>query len=314
MWSFIKLSIVAFTSLLAFPARAQSLYSKSFGIVNNEPIIFLHGGPGSSSVYFEATTAQKLADEGFYVVVYDRRGEGRSADSSAKMNYEEFFEDLNRIYQKYHLTRAHLIGFSFGGLVTSLFAEKYPKKVKSIILASALISQQDSYNTILNTVGHIYQVQLDTINLGTINKIRRLGTNSLAYRTEVFAHASRNGFFSLQNPAPEAQLIYSTYKTDTLIKRYIKNERAVEIFWKNERRKNIDVTPVLQKLAQAQMPIYAIYGKQDGLYSKEQVAELQKIAGTKRLKYFDNCSHTVFIDQQMKFLKTIRTWLNPSYK
>lgn len=308
----IRLFIAVLASLLTFSAKGQYLYSKSFGIASDEPIIFLHGGPGSSSVYFEATTAQKLANEGFYVVIYDRRGEGRSADSTARMNYEEFFEDLNHIYQKYQLTRAHLIGFSFGGLVTTLFAQKYPEKVKSIILASALISQQASYNTILNAVGHIYQIHNETANLRALEKIRALDTNSLVYRTEVFAHASRNGFFSLQNPDPEALRLYSTYKTDTLITRYIKNERAVEMLWKNEQRKNIDTTPVLQKLAQAQIPIYAIYGKQDGLYSKEQIVDLQRITGTKRLNYLDNCSHTVFIDQQVKFLEAIKKWLKSS--
>lgn len=304
----IKLPI-ALTFFFSCLANGQSLYSRAFGKKADDPVIFLHGGPGSSAVYFEATTAQKLADEGFYVVVYDRRGEGRSADSTARITYEEFFEDLDRIYQKYHLTRAHLIGFSFGGLVTTLYAEKHPEKVKSIILASALLSQQASYNAILHSVQNIYRNQNDTTNLAALSKIRAMDTNSLAYRTEVFAHAFRNSFFSLHNPDLDAQRIYATYQTDTLIKSYIKNERAVETLWKNEQRKNINVTPVLRKLAHAEMPVYAIYGKQDGLYSTSQIAELTQIVGKSRLIYLENCSHTVFIDQQTKFIEAVKSWL-----
>ena len=49
---------------------------------------------------FEGTTAQKLADLGFYVIAYDRRGEGRSADPNATFTYNEAFQDLNAIYKK----------------------------------------------------------------------------------------------------------------------------------------------------------------------------------------------------------------------
>lgn len=310
MYSIIKLTAIALALLVASAAAAQSLYSRTFGKKTDDPIIFLHGGPGSSSVYFEATTAQKLADKGFFVVIYDRRGEGRSVDSTAKMNYEEFFQDLNHIYQRYHLSRAHLIGFSFGGLVSTLYAERYPEKVKSIILTSALVSQQASYNTILSSVQRIYWDRNDMVNLAALDQIREMDTSSLAYRTAVFSHASKNGFFTLSNPNITAQQIYTTYQTDTLITRYVKNERAVETLWKNEPKKNIDVVPVLKRLTQAEMRIYAIYGKQDGLYSEKQITHLAEITGKSRVKYLDNCSHTVFIDQQGKFLEAIDTWLS----
>jgi proline iminopeptidase len=310
MHSFVKLTVTTFALLAASTAIAQSLYSRAFGRKTGDPVIFLHGGPGSSSVYFEATTAQKLADKGYYVVVYDRRGEGRSRDSTATMNYEEFLEDLNLIYQKYHLVRAHLIGFSFGGLVTTLYAEKYPEKVKSIILTSALVSQQASYNTILSSVQRIYKDRNDMANLAMLDKIGEMDTNSLAYRTSVFAHASQNGFFSLPEPDTGAQQIYATYKTDTLITRYLKNERAVETFWENESQKNIDITPILKRLTQGKMHVYAIYGKQDGLFSEKQIAHMLEITGKSRLKYLDNCSHTVFVDQQEKFLEAVDSWLS----
>ncbi len=287
----------------------QSLYSRAFGEETGEPIVFLHGGPGSSSVYFEATTARKLADEGFYVIIYDRRGEGRSKDPDAKMNYDEFFQDLNSIYKKYGITQANLIAFSFGGLVATLYAEKFPERVKSIILTSALISQQASYNTILNSTEAIYAKQNDTFNLRDLTAIRQMDTNSLRYRTAVFGHASRNGFFTLRNPDPEAAQIYAGYNSDKLITSYVKNQTAVEIFWKNEKLKNIDVIPALKKLTARKVPVYAIYGKQDGLYSEKQIADLAKLTGKSRLRYLDNCSHTVFIDQQRQFIVAVSGWL-----
>lgn len=77
----------------------------------------------------------------------------------------------------------------------------------------------------------------------------------------------------------------------------------------NETRKNIDVTPVLKKLRNQKVPVYAIYGKQDGLYSKEQIAGLSRITGKSRLVYLDNCSHTCFVDQQAQFIAALKSWL-----
>src|SRR4051812_20674070 len=110
-------------------AKESALYSNAFGSKENPAIIFLHGGPGYNSFNFEASTAQKLADEGFYVIVYDQRGDGRSkAVKSAKYTFTEAEDDLNDIYEKYNLKKASLIGHSFGGTVAIRFAEKYPEK------------------------------------------------------------------------------------------------------------------------------------------------------------------------------------------
>lgn len=304
-----KLTILLSLVFITCIANSQQLYSKAFGNTNNKAVIFIHGGPSSSSVYFEATTAQKLADQGFYVVIYDRRGEGRSVDPAAKMTYEEAFLDLNRIYKKYSLKKATLIGFSFGGLVTTLFAQKYPEKISAIVLVSSLISQQESYNTILKTTRQIYQQKGDTIRLSEISKIEQMDKNSVEYRDSTFKHASRNGFFMVGHPNNLAKSIYETYNSDTTISKYVKNEESVHTFWKNERLKNIDISPILTDLRNKGMSIYALYGRQDGLYSIQQISNLKNIIGTKRFRYIDNCSHTVFIDQQAKFIFYFNKWL-----
>ncbi|MGY0035615.1 alpha/beta fold hydrolase [Pedobacter sp. NJ-S-72] len=146
---------------------------------------------------FEGTTAQKLADKGFYVIVYDRRGEGRSSDPDAKLTYEEAFNDLNRIYKEYGLKKASLIGFSFGGLVTIQYAEKYPQNINAIVLTSALISQQQTYNHILNEVKKSYTQRGDTNQLKRVSQIANLDKNTANYRKECFDIAGENGFFEV---------------------------------------------------------------------------------------------------------------------
>jgi len=296
--------------LLTNVIYANKIYSRTFGKSNAIPVIFLHGGPSNSSVYFEATTAQKLADQGFYVIIYDRRGEGRSADKDAKMNFREAVQDLTAIYRMYNLTKANLISFSFGGLVTAQFAQKFPEKVNSITLVSALTNQQEHYDTILRNVTAIYKSNHDNIRIKQVSDIEKMDKNSLDYRTACFKHASENGFFKLKNPNNLAKQIYSTYDTNPLITNYVKNEAAVPTLWKNEKLRNINIQPILINLKKSGIKIFALYGKQDGLYSQKTMDELEAITGKGRIKYLDNCSHTLFIDQQAQFISSCKNWIN----
>ena len=291
--------------------HGQSLYVKTFGKAKDKPIIYLHGGPGYNSVNFEATTAQKLADNGFFVIVYDRRGEGRSIDSNAKFTFKETFEDINFIYKKYGIKRATLIGHSFGGVVATLFSNKYPHKIKSIILVGAPVSLQTTFKTILAKSKSIYQSQNDSVSLNYISMLETMDTNSIEYSAYCFGHAMRNGFYSPKKPTEEAKKIYSQYRTDTLLLKYSSqmSSEAPQGFWKNEKYTTINLAVILKKFKAKKMRIFGLYGKEDGLYASQQVLDLQNTIGVDNLKYFDNCSHNVFIDQQTQFIEAIKTWV-----
>lgn len=292
-----------------FSAHGQTIYSKAFGNKNNKPIIFIHGGPSGNAVQFEATTAPKLAERGFYVIVYDRRGEGRSADENAKITYNEAFEDLNELYKKYNLKKANLIGFSFGGLVTTLFSEKYPEKVNSIILVSALFNQQESYDHILSSVRKIYTEKGDAENLKKLAEVEKMDKNSAEYRGGCFALASENGYFKVAKPDKEAVEIYQAYETGELYKSNIRNKKAPGLFYKNETRNNINVKPVLESLKKKGIRMYALYGKQDGIFSPSQMTGMKNLVGVQNFHFLNNCSHYLYADQQKAFLNSIEGWL-----
>src|SRR4051812_4748584 len=60
------------------PAPTTDLFYKTFGSPQNPPVIFLHGGPGANGYAYEVGPADALAQRGYYVITYDRRGCGRS--------------------------------------------------------------------------------------------------------------------------------------------------------------------------------------------------------------------------------------------
>jgi proline iminopeptidase len=300
--------ILSFASTFAC---GQQLYTKAFGNNKNKPIIFLHGGPGYNCANFEVTAAQQLADKGFFVIVYDRRGEGRSSDPNAQFTFKESFDDINSIYQKYDLKKATLIGHSFGGVVATLFAESNAKKVQSVLLVGAPVSLQTTFKSILSKSKNLYQTKKDSVNLKYVLMLENMDTTSIEYSSYCFGHAMQNGFYTTANPTPEAKTIYSLFKTDsTLTKHAFKmTYEAPQGFWRNEKYTTIDLSKNIQSLFEENIQIFGLYGKDDGLYSALQIEQLQSMIGSNNLKYFDQCSHNVFIDQQQQFLDAVTMWI-----
>jgi proline iminopeptidase len=307
MKTILTTAIFVLATMFAF---GQSIYTKTFGTNKVQTIIFLHGGPGYNCANFEATTAQQLADKGFFVIVYDRRGEGRSKDPNAKFTFKETFDDLNAIYLQFNIKKATLIGHSFGGIVATLFTEANPEKVQSIILVGAPVSLQATFKNILEKSKIIYQTKKDSVNLNYVSMLENMNTASIEYSSYCFRHAMQNGFYTPKNPTAEAKIIYSKFRTDTLLTKYA-SQMSYEAplgFWKNENYTTIDLTKNLQAIQKQHIPMFGLYGKDDGLYSTQQVTDLQTLIGSNNLKYFDNCSHNVFIDQQPQFIEQIITW------
>lgn len=302
-----KSLFLAFIVSVSFFANGQNLYIKTYGNEKNKAIIFIHGGPSGNATLFEGTTAQNLADQGFYVIAYDRRGEGRSADPNAKFTYDEAFQDLNSIYATYNLKKAIILGHSFGGLVATLYTNKYPQNVSALVLAGALFSQQETYDHILDTLKKKYSN--DSAQLKRINIVENLNKNSADYRKKCFELAGENNFFKMPNPTAESKKLYADYEAGEFYKTNIRNKNAPLLFYQNEKQNNIDTRTILKKIKTAGVPIYGIYGKQDGIFSSAQIKSLKAITGEKHFAFLDNCSHYLFVDQQTAFLSKLKYWL-----
>ncbi len=302
--------ILAFLLGSSLLLNAQNLYTKTFGDPQNSAIVFLHGGPGYNCANFEATTARPLAAAGFFVLVYDRRGEGRSSGEDVAFTYKETLNDLNDLLKKYKIKKAALIGHSFGGVVATLFARKYPNKVSAVVLAASPVVFQETFRTILKKSKSLYQSQKDSINLNYIRLLENMDSKSIEYSSYCFTHAMQNRFYSPKEPTEEAKLIYAAFRADTLLKYASQlTSRAPQAFWEHEQYTSIDLRPELEKLLAAKVPVYGIYGKDDGLFSVEQVMELQNLIGADRLIYFDQCAHNAFMDQQSAFIEALRKWV-----
>lgn len=118
------------------PAHDVTLFVRVAGNVGSgNVLIAINGGPGLTSEYMRSLEA--LAGPELAVVTYDQRGNGRSTSPEmVPVNFElaDYAADVEAIREALEVEQIHLLGHSFGGLVTMAYATSYPEQVKSLIL------------------------------------------------------------------------------------------------------------------------------------------------------------------------------------
>ncbi|MGD8535590.1 MAG: alpha/beta fold hydrolase [Candidatus Aminicenantes bacterium] len=124
---------------LKFPAENKT---------KEEPVIFLHGGPGGAVVSFPPITdvISALSKDGYDVYFYDQVGGGLSGRLRNIREYQlsRHVLDLDQIRKKINAEKIILVGESHGGRLAAHYAAAYPENVERLVLISPgdLISQE----------------------------------------------------------------------------------------------------------------------------------------------------------------------------
>lgn len=288
-------------------SQDKELYSKAYGHAKNPVVIFFHGGPGYNSVGFELSSAEDLANKGFYVIVFDQRGCGRSANYKGNGNYSfnEQANDIIVIYKKYDLKTATLIGHSWGGTLATKFAEKHPEMVSGLIFVDSPLSYQLTFKSVLQKCMDKYTALHDSVNLKRIAYISKLDTSSLAYSSMCFTYAMTNGFYSTMVKTESAKNFTEKVKDNPDTKYLSKMDSdPVNGVYKSEKYTTLNLTTDWQNLKNT-IPLYGIYGDEDGLFDKIQLDQIKNIIGETKFYLLKNASHNPFIDKHEEFMSLI---------
>ena len=90
------------------------IYVKDWGHESGRPVILMHGWPLSADSWDDQAVA--LAEAGYRVLAYDRRGFGRSDQPWEGYDYDTFADDLADVMESAEIdSGAALVGFSMGG-------------------------------------------------------------------------------------------------------------------------------------------------------------------------------------------------------
>jgi len=113
-------------------AKGHNLHYLEWG-EGGEDMVLLHGfGNVARARNFDPICA--ALSEDLHVVAFDLLGHGGSDDPKEPTGYEEHAEVIREGARRLGLTRYALLGYSFGGRVSTFHADGYPGEVSKFIL------------------------------------------------------------------------------------------------------------------------------------------------------------------------------------
>jgi pimeloyl-ACP methyl ester carboxylesterase len=110
-----------------------------------EPVILIHGLGSSAKLNWELPgTVAELAKH-YQVIAFDNRGHGRSDKPQAEGQYGvNMVDDVVRLMDHLELPKAHVVGYSLGGMIALKLAVLHPERVNSVVLGGMGWLQTDT--------------------------------------------------------------------------------------------------------------------------------------------------------------------------
>ena len=141
----------------------NEMYWETCGNPDGEPVLFLHGGPGSGS----SPGQRKLFDpERFRAVLLDQRGSGRSrplaSDPAIDLSSNtttHLIMDIERLRAHLQIDRWHVLGFSWGTTLSLAYAEAFPNRIIGLVLGLVTTTSRREVAWLTEGVGRIFPEQ-----------------------------------------------------------------------------------------------------------------------------------------------------------
>lgn len=138
------LTVGVFASLFQAPSRLHAAdgFFDSNGVKihytvegEGEPVLLIHGFAINASTQWVLPGVAKALAKDYRVIALDNRGHGQSGKPHDPKQYGiEMVEDAVRLLDHLQIKKAHVIGYSMGGLITLKLAAIHPERVLSATL------------------------------------------------------------------------------------------------------------------------------------------------------------------------------------
>jgi pimeloyl-ACP methyl ester carboxylesterase len=100
-----------------------------------EPVVLIHGLYASAQVNWRAPGIIRILATNHQVIALDVRGHAASGKPTHESDYGvEMAEDIVRLLDHLKIKKAHLVGYSMGGMITMKIMTRHPDRVKSALL------------------------------------------------------------------------------------------------------------------------------------------------------------------------------------
>lgn len=271
------------------------MFYRSFGTASKGTVLCLHGGPGASHEYL--LPIADLASFGYRVVLFDQLGCGHSQEPRGTRLYtvEHNIEEVEGVRRALGLGRVHLFGSSYGGALVLATALRYPRSLRSLVVASGLASIPLTVREMGRLIDRMPPALRQTIRTcnarGDFQNPRYLEAVDAFYRRHlcrlpVWPHEVVQ---SLEN----AGLVYQVMNGP--------NEFTI-----TGRIADWDVTDQLPRI---RLPTLVTVGRYDEVTPRVARAIHRGIRGSK-LVQFNESSHMAFWEERPRYIEVVRDFLD----
>lgn len=263
-------------------------YYRTFG--SGKPILIINGGPGMNSNGF-AGLAQKLSSKN-KTIIYDQRGTGRSEllkIDSTTISIDLMIEDIECLRKELKITKWYILGHSFGGMLASYYATKYPETIEGIILSSS------------------GGIDLDLLNYVGTNINSATNVDSVEYWTNKISNGDTSHFAKYQRGKHLAPAyVHDKKHIPVIAERLTQSKPQINgILWNDMSANNFDCTNALKDFKK---PVLIIQGKQD-IIEERTAIKAQKAFQNSKVVIMENCKHYGWLDAEEQYFNEINAFL-----
>jgi pimeloyl-ACP methyl ester carboxylesterase len=233
-------------------------------------VTFVHGAGGSSSIWFKQI---REFSKHFNVLMVDLRGHGKSKRSffnafKKKHTFTSLAQDIVDVLDKEKIKSSHFVGISLGTILIRQIAETYPKRIKSMVMAGAIM-KLNVRSQILMRFGNLFKSIVPYLWI---------------YR--LFAY-----IIMPKKNHKESRLLFVREAKKLYKKEFMRWYKLTS-----------DLNPLLKLFRQIDIKIPTLYlmGREDYMFlpSIKQISKSQKLS---QLSVVENSGHVVNVDQPIEF-------------
>ena len=273
------------------------IWYKIVGTGDAVPLLTLHGGPGAGHDYLESL--EHLSTDR-PVVFYDQLGCGRSdkPDDDSLWNIGRYVEELDALREALDLSRIHLLGHSWGGWLAIEYMMGSPSGVESLTLASTSSSIPQAASETARLKGYLPRKVLDVLEQGEAAG----DLHSREYEAAAMVFLKRH--LCRLDPWPDS--VVRSMKHGMENPTPYQTIQGPNEFTFDGNLKDWDRT---YRLSEISVPTLITVGRHDELTPACAETLLSGIPNS-QLVVFEYSAHVSHIEEQDKFLQTLRAFLD----
>jgi pimeloyl-ACP methyl ester carboxylesterase len=190
---------------LALPAQAEDRFFDSNGVKihctdegKGEPVLLIHGFSVNAQMNWDSPGIIHALAQDYRVIALDNRGHGKSDKPHDPKQYgQQMVEDAVRLLDHRKIQKAHVVGYSMGGMITAKLLATHPDRLLSATLGGHGGMREGADSTLLDQlakdldegkgIGRLMtaltppgRAKMSEEQLGKFNKIWSLGNDQKA--------------------------------------------------------------------------------------------------------------------------------------